>query len=345
MGYVCAANDTAYIRNCTFAGNSGGSAALAVSGNAQLSNNVFWNPQLQKEVVVYYNSDSATASRVEFANNCLRGGLNGVYSNSAQNQIIWKPDNLSSDPLFANGGNAPYRLSSLSPLIDRGLQAALGMPEYDAGGNERVWDGNGDGQAVIDIGAYEYQPLVGPVNLSAQVWQQQVLLAWQIPERSRSGFRVYRNGEVYAEISDPGQTWFRDYSPVNDTLSYYVVALYGAVESDPSNSITVVISGVEQADELAPELSSRLSISPNPFRELAVISYTLDKAAATELKVYNLKGQLVRTLFQGTQSKGEQHLAWEGCDDNGRPVASGIYFLQMSIEGKARTSEKMVKLQ
>jgi len=345
MAKATALNDTTHIRNCTFAGNSGGSAALAVLGNSILENNLFWNPQLQKEVIVYYGSDSGTSSHAEFNNNCIRNGQNGIYNMSPLNQVIWKLNNIASDPMFANGGNAPYRLSSQSPLIDRGVQAALGMPAYDAGGNERVWDGNGDGQAVIDIGAYEYQPLGNPVNLTAQVWQQQILLTWQMytPERSLSGYRVYRNGEVYADILEPACTWFRDYSPVNDTLSYYVVALYGAVETEPSNTISVVISGVGNADELAPGLCGKVLISPNPFADLAVVSYELDKATRTELKIYNLKGQLVRTLYSGTQGKGEQHLAWEGCDDRGKPVASGIYFLQMSLEGKALRPVKMVK--
>jgi len=345
MAYAWAQNDTCIIRNCTFADNSGGNSALVVQGNVVMENNVFWNPLLQKEVVVYYDSSYGINSRVEFDNNCIRGGQNGIYNMSPLNQVIWKLNNFSSDPMFANGGNVPYRLSSQSPLIDRGVQAALGMPAYDAGGNERVWDGNGDGQAVIDIGAYEYQPLGNPVNLTAQVWQQQVLLSWQMsaPERSLSGYRVYRNGEVYADILEPASTWFRDYSSVNDTLSYYVVALYGAVETEPSNTITVVISGVGNADELAPGLYGKVTVSPNPFADLAVVSYELDKIARTELKIYNLKGQLVRTLYTGTQGKGEQHLAWEGCDDRGRPVAAGIYFLQLSMEGKALPAVKMVK--
>jgi len=345
MAYAWALNDTTYIRNCTFAGNSGGSAALAVLGNSVLENNLFWNPQLQKEVIVYYGSDSGTSSQAEFDNNCIRSGQNGIYNMSPLNQVIWKLNNIASDPMFTGGGNAPYRLSSQSPLIDRGMQAALWTPGYDAGGNERVWDGNGDGQAVIDIGAYEYQPLGNPVNLTAQVWQQQVLLTWQMsaPERSLSGYRVYRNGEVYADILEPACTWFRDYSPVNDTLSYYVVALYGRVESEATNTVTVIISGVGNADELAPGLCGKVTVSPNPFTDLAVVNYELDKATRTEMKIYNLKGQLVRTLYSGTQGKGEQHLAWEGCDDHCKPVASGIYFLQMSLEGKALRPVKMVK--
>jgi len=95
-------------------------------------------------------------------------------------------------------------------------------------------------------------------------------------------------------------------------------------------------------DQLVPP-ALPVSIYPNPFMGETSIRYHLDKACPVNLKVYNLRGQLVRTLYTGTQGKGEQHLAWEGCDDRGRPVASGIYFLQLSLEGKAMQAVKMVK--
>ncbi|HPM05082.1 MAG TPA: FlgD immunoglobulin-like domain containing protein, partial [Candidatus Cloacimonas sp.] len=129
----------------------------------------------------------------------------------------------------------------------------------------------------------------------------------------------------------------------NDTLSYYVVALYGEVESEPTNSVTVIVSGVANSDETMIPVIGRVSVSPNPFSDLAVISYELGKDSVVELKLYNLKGQLVRTLHQGSQSKGFQTLAWEGCDDSGRHVASGIYILQLSLDGKAVKRVKLVK--
>jgi len=95
-------------------------------------------------------------------------------------------------------------------------------------------------------------------------------------------------------------------------------------------------------DQLVPP-AMPVSIYPNPFMGETSIRYHLDKTSPVSVKVYNLRGQLVRTLYTGTQGKGEQHLAWEGCDDRGKPVASGIYFLQLSLEGKALSPVKMVK--
>ncbi|MDD4310704.1 MAG: hypothetical protein PHO32_10010, partial [Candidatus Cloacimonetes bacterium] len=85
MGYIHALNDTAFVRNCTFAENRGGSSALMVKGNAVLENNVFWNPQLPTEITAYYSANEGISGRLEFANNCIRNGLNGIYNMSTLN--------------------------------------------------------------------------------------------------------------------------------------------------------------------------------------------------------------------------------------------------------------------
>jgi len=346
MGYIYALNDTAFVRNCTFSGNTGGSSTLIAQGNVEFTNNVFWNPQLSREIDVFYSSSSGIIGRAEFNNNCIRNGQNGIYNMSPLNEIIWHNNNLSADPLFELLGNHPYRLSSFSPLIDIGLQSLFLEPGTDAGGNERVWDGDGDGVAIIDIGAYEYQPIFSPTNLTAQLWQQQIELSWEMPamDRCLSGYRIYRNNLPYAELNDPSLVQFRDYSPVNDTLTYYVVALYGSVESAASNTVTVIVSGVESTDETLVPATLNLSISPNPFSDLAVIRYNLPKASEVTMQIYNLKGQLVRTVISETQSKGEQLAVWEGCDEAGRHLASGIYFLCMNIDGKQEKPRRLVLL-
>ncbi|HNQ43662.1 MAG TPA: hypothetical protein PKI59_04500, partial [Candidatus Cloacimonadota bacterium] len=145
LAYAYALNDTLFVSNCTFAGNSGGNTALIVQGDAVFTNNIFWNPQLPTEITAFYSASEGVAGRLEFDHNCIRNGPGGIYNMSPLNQIIWHSSNLATDPLFAFEGNAPYRLSALSPLIDMGLQPALMEPATDAGGNERYWDGDGDG--------------------------------------------------------------------------------------------------------------------------------------------------------------------------------------------------------
>jgi hypothetical protein len=348
LAYIYALNDTAFVRNCTFAGNTGGSSALIVQGNAVFTNNVFWNPSLAREIDLFYSTDSGVAGRAEFSYNNIRNGLNGVYNYSTLNQLIWAEGNTAEDPLFANDVSHPYRLSALSPLIDAGWQYGSGLaePQTDAGGNERLWDGDGDGLARIDIGAYEYQPIFAPQNLIATVWQQQISLAWDMPvlDRSLVGYRIYRNNVAIGEVSDLSRLFYRDHVSVSDTLTYYVVALYGSVESAPSNEVTVIVQGVANEDELQTPMLPELSIAPNPFTDIAVVQYQLKESAQVQLRIYNLKGQLVRSLEDDTLAKGEHITAWEGCDNNGRHVGAGIYFLRTMVDDKQLCIRKLVKL-
>jgi len=60
-----------------------------------------------------------------------------------------------------------------------------------------------------------------------------------------------------------------------------------------------------------------------------------------ELKIYNIMGQLVRTLHSGTHNKGEFELVWNGKDNNDRNVPSGIYFYRLRTPNYDRINKMM----
>jgi len=336
-------NDTLFISNCTFAGNSGGSSTIAVQGTSVLTNNIFHNPAMNTQIWIPNYISSGINSHTTLRYNNILGGASGVSNSTSVNPLIWGEGNTAYDPLFSYEGNRPYTLSPESPLIDSGWQAAFSEPGLDAGGNERLWDGDGDGLAIIDQGAYEYQPVYSPVNLSAELWNGQLVLSWDMTgiPRGLTGYRVYRNNNPHADIEGAQSTWFRERITQPDTLVYRVAALYGNVESTLSDSVVVIVTAVDNSDDLAPGLPT-LSVGPNPFTDLAVIRYTLPRDAKVELKIYNLRGQLVRVLDSGIKTAGEQILAWEGCDDRAQPLTSGVYLLRLSVSGKPARQMKAV---
>ncbi|MCK9584288.1 MAG: T9SS type A sorting domain-containing protein [Candidatus Cloacimonetes bacterium] len=346
MGNARSLNDTLFISNCSFAGNTGGSSTIAVQGTSVLTNNVFYNPDMNTQILIPNYISSGIFSHATLINNNILGGSSGVYSQTAQNPVIWGPGNTSHEPLFTAEGNRPYTLSPVSPLIDAGWQPSLMMDQaVDASGNERYWDGDGDGLTVIDVGAYEYQPMYAPLDLVGEAWQQQISLSWQMPlmDRGLSGFRIYRNDDPYADLPDASLRYFRDFSAVNDTLSCYVVALYGSVESAASNSVSVVISGVENQDELSFVTPNQISISPNPFKTLTNIEISLSKSAKTQVNIYNIRGQKVRILFDDIMAKGTQILSWDGTDAHGNGVCAGVYLARIE-SGTFKQSHKMILL-
>lgn len=83
---------------------------------------------------------------------------------------------------------------------------------------------------------------------------------------------------------------------------------------------------------------------PNPFNPETVIRYELLKNTRVELAIYNLMGQRIRVLVSENQSTGSYQTMWNGTDDAGLPVSSGVYLYELRA-GDIRQSKKMVLLQ
>ena len=74
---------------------------------------------------------------------------------------------------------------------------------------------------------------------------------------------------------------------------------------------------------------------PNPFNPATTISYHLPKDAKVNLQIYNLLGQEVRTLVNQTQTAGDNLVVWDGKDDSGQIVNSGLYIYRLETENTA----------
>ncbi|MCD4829797.1 MAG: T9SS type A sorting domain-containing protein [Candidatus Cloacimonetes bacterium] len=69
---------------------------------------------------------------------------------------------------------------------------------------------------------------------------------------------------------------------------------------------------------------------PNPFNPVTTIRFSMSSPGKVELKVYNIRGRLVRTLTSERYEAGVHEIRWEGDNDSGRNVASGVYFYRLS---------------
>ncbi len=82
---------------------------------------------------------------------------------------------------------------------------------------------------------------------------------------------------------------------------------------------------------------------PNPFNPTTAIGYTMVAAGVAEIVVYDVRGRLVRTLVSGRVSAGYNEVVWDGRDDSGNRVASGVYLYQLRA-GNVVETKKMVML-
>ncbi|RKZ19163.1 hypothetical protein DRQ50_02615, partial [bacterium] len=81
-----------------------------------------------------------------------------------------------------------------------------------------------------------------------------------------------------------------------------------------------------------PHVTSLAQNYPNPFNPRTWVDYSLAKAGPVSLKIYDARGRLVRTLVEQNQGAGPQRAQWDGLDDGGRGVASGVYHYVLQTE-------------
>ena len=107
------------------------------------------------------------------------------------------------------------------------------------------------------------------------------------------------------------------------------------MESFPKRSNFLDPSAVDKEDNAAEEqqVFTLYQNKPNPFNPATVISYMLNKNSDVTLTVHDALGQRVRTLAEGTMSAGNHEIRWDGCDESGKQVSSGIYICRINADG------------
>ena len=93
------------------------------------------------------------------------------------------------------------------------------------------------------------------------------------------------------------------------------------------------------ADRTPPLTNVEVSSWPNPFNPFTTIGYSIPKAGVVYVRVYDVKGRLVRTLVNGYKSSDQHVVTWDGCNAGGAPVASGIYFVRLESGGHVATKK------
>lgn len=104
-----------------------------------------------------------------------------------------------------------------------------------------------------------------------------------------------------------------------------------------------IVTGTEEETTVLPEEFLLAQNYPNPFNPTTTISFDLTRNAYVEISIHNLLGQTVSIVADGNFVAGEHDVIWEGNNNSGEPVASGIYFYRMR-SGQLAVTRKMVLL-
>jgi len=105
--------------------------------------------------------------------------------------------------------------------------------------------------------------------------------------------------------------------------------------------VSLTVTGVD-AEVNLPVLHTKLNKNyPNPFNPSTKINYSLKDDGRVSLQIYNIKGQLVKTLVDERKETGNYVVTWNGKDNSRKSVASGVYFYKMKTQNYNST-KKMI---
>jgi hypothetical protein len=252
----------------------------------------------------------------------VAGNLSGSVLCYLHSGLGWSPDATLFSGISTDQNAAP----ALADL-DRDGDLDLILGDYD--GTLSYWRNQANPGPVHDP----------PLDPGYQMFMDYVQVAWLPPVPGNCGvehYNVYLDGDLYAteeglacQISGlvPGLTYFVQITAVYDC----------GTESEP---VSLLIQFVASEDPASPPVSLRNH--PNPFSASTTISFTLKAGDRAVLDIFNLKGQRVRH-WEGL-APGSNSLAWDGCDQHGRPLASGIYLCRLRTkEGTIQHKLMLVK--
>jgi len=155
-GGICCNRSDIFLSNVTVLNNSaaieGGGMFSILNTNSFITNSIFWN-NFPDEICL---SPGFSSNILTLSYSDIKGDTAGVVGN--ENIVNWMNGNIAADPQFCGDGTNPCELRDFSPCIDAGNQdtTGLNLPLWDFLGENRIIDGNGDGNAVVDMGAYEF---------------------------------------------------------------------------------------------------------------------------------------------------------------------------------------------
>lgn len=141
------------------------------------------------------------------------------------------------------------------------------------------------------------------------------------------------NGGYGVALGAAGDVYFS--GQVNVPSELYVAKVSGMASTSPT--------GVEPPTGAVTGFALRQN-TPNPFRAGTAIAFQLPTSSRIELRVYDARGALMRTVADAAMGAGRHVMTWDGRNDQGSPVAAGVYFARLTTADGLRQTRKMTVL-
>lgn len=214
---------------------------------------------------------------------------------------------LTADPnvVYSTLADSGYSVDNLSPVQPTGLVASLVSPKVNLTWNKPV-DADVDYFAVYRGVTPNFIPQATPLAKVKGI--------------------AYTDDGVRAAV--------RDYY-------YKIMAVdFSGNVSPLSNEVHVVVTGVQQLGGIPTEYALNQN-HPNPFNPTTNISFALPKQSFVRITIYAITGEAVATVVNETMSAGNYSIPWNGCNQEGRSVSSGVYLYRIQA-GDFVATKKML---
>ena len=90
------------------------------------------------------------------------------------------------------------------------------------------------------------------------------------------------------------------------------------------------------------DVTFALSNFPNPFNPTTTIAFSIQNDSNVEISVFNIKGQKIKTLVNSSFTKGSHSIIWNGDNNLGKPVSSGVYMYKLVVDGDTEAVKKCI---
>ncbi|MDO9576805.1 MAG: FlgD immunoglobulin-like domain containing protein, partial [Candidatus Cloacimonadales bacterium] len=236
--------------------------------------------------------------------------------------------------VYKNGSEIA-EITDLSTLTYTDVELVAGVYEYYITALFHVGESD---PSNIETVTFTYPVPQNPVAVSQGI---DVLLTWDEPIfREFSHYKVYRNLVMIA--NNVMETSYIDPNVPNGTYSYNIRAVYsGDYQSALSTDAVIEHVQTYTNNDLIPVATNLEGNYPNPFNPTTSINFSLSEPGYVTLEVYNIKGEMVRTLVNREMEARFHSVVWDGTDNGSKPVTSGIYFYKMKAD-RYQSIKKMI---
>jgi predicted outer membrane repeat protein len=343
------------IVNATFAYNSCGDyfyqGSIAYIGsycNSEFINSIFFDdPSSDYSQFYVYDLRLSTTT---VSSSLFDGGLPYGCTSGGGNRY-------NTDPLFIDGTGGNLRLSSpLSPAFNAGNNAAPYLPFIDLDGTSRIVAG------TVDMGAYEY----AAVGWATAIPSPTVFTDVPSNHTTCDTLRIINDGGVACTINGIVGCDMLPFS-IDTTMTAHALAPGDTTkmvlcvtpkEVDPDTTTVTIFSDawnspatvevrIDAVTSVEPDRTPKpfriVSVAPNPFNPSTTVHFTLPAAMPVTATVYSVTGARVRLLAADEPFEpGDNRLVWNGRNDRGSVVASGVYFVRITTQVGAKVARAVL---